>query len=222
MIRRPPRSTLFPYTTLFRSDDAQAVAQREARARQDEARVAGGDRHGDAGAHHGARPRRKRARLARVEVEPGVALAGVAGQGEAPVEALDEDADGGAQRLESARSRSVLTTMSESRRTTSLVSWGRLRMSQSRRSLLMTISSTSVAATASAERGPSRKSARSPNSSPSPSVESVFSTPSNVRLICTVPAWTRNASPLASAPSLKMTSPALHLRRSRSPSVRFL
>src|SRR3712207_8828813 len=28
MIRRPPRSTLFPYTTLFRSDtDAQRVAQ---------------------------------------------------------------------------------------------------------------------------------------------------------------------------------------------------
>src|SRR2546426_8479693 len=26
MIRRPPRSTLFPYTTLFRSDVAQAVA----------------------------------------------------------------------------------------------------------------------------------------------------------------------------------------------------
>src|SRR3712207_8197916 len=25
MIRRPPRSTLFPYTTLFRSDDAQQV-----------------------------------------------------------------------------------------------------------------------------------------------------------------------------------------------------
>src|SRR2546427_1812585 len=24
MIRRPPRSTLFPYTTLFRSDDAEA------------------------------------------------------------------------------------------------------------------------------------------------------------------------------------------------------
>src|SRR3712207_7735084 len=24
MIRRPPRSTLFPYTTLFRSDDAKA------------------------------------------------------------------------------------------------------------------------------------------------------------------------------------------------------
>src|SRR5258706_5472154 len=26
MIRRPPRSTLFPYTTLFRSDEAQHVA----------------------------------------------------------------------------------------------------------------------------------------------------------------------------------------------------
>src|SRR5688572_31534996 len=25
MIRRPPRSTLFPYTTLFRSDDTRAV-----------------------------------------------------------------------------------------------------------------------------------------------------------------------------------------------------
>src|SRR3712207_6958969 len=27
MIRRPPRSTLFPYTTLFRSGQAQAVAR---------------------------------------------------------------------------------------------------------------------------------------------------------------------------------------------------
>src|SRR5687767_15405137 len=26
MIRRPPRSTLFPYTTLFRSDTAQSLA----------------------------------------------------------------------------------------------------------------------------------------------------------------------------------------------------
>src|SRR5258707_10020067 len=26
MIRRPPRSTLFPYTTLFRSDDIQRIA----------------------------------------------------------------------------------------------------------------------------------------------------------------------------------------------------
>src|SRR3712207_7407556 len=29
MIRRPPRSTLFPYTTLFRSLDAHDVAHRE-------------------------------------------------------------------------------------------------------------------------------------------------------------------------------------------------
>src|SRR2546422_4018180 len=28
MIRRPPRSTLFPYTTLFRSDDGVAAGQR--------------------------------------------------------------------------------------------------------------------------------------------------------------------------------------------------
>src|SRR3712207_7706801 len=31
MIRRPPRSTLFPYTTLFRSDDAVFTADREGR-----------------------------------------------------------------------------------------------------------------------------------------------------------------------------------------------
>src|SRR3712207_9192540 len=29
MIRRPPRSTLFPYTTLFRSDDAVTIKQIE-------------------------------------------------------------------------------------------------------------------------------------------------------------------------------------------------
>src|SRR3712207_8124899 len=28
MIRRPPRSTLFPYTTLFRSDDVPVAAER--------------------------------------------------------------------------------------------------------------------------------------------------------------------------------------------------
>src|SRR5258708_30764374 len=33
MIRRPPRSTLFPYTTLFRSDRREAVAQRLLRVR---------------------------------------------------------------------------------------------------------------------------------------------------------------------------------------------
>src|SRR5437660_8663255 len=31
MIRRPPRSTLFPYTTLFRSDDSPAVAGQPSR-----------------------------------------------------------------------------------------------------------------------------------------------------------------------------------------------
>src|SRR3712207_8755011 len=31
MIRRPPRSTLFPYTTLFRSGDEQENAARDAR-----------------------------------------------------------------------------------------------------------------------------------------------------------------------------------------------
>src|SRR5947209_14721998 len=31
MIRRPPRSTLFPYTTLFRSDDTRQVWQQIAR-----------------------------------------------------------------------------------------------------------------------------------------------------------------------------------------------
>src|SRR5260370_16378024 len=30
MIRRPPRSTLFPYTTLFRSDGDRAVVERSA------------------------------------------------------------------------------------------------------------------------------------------------------------------------------------------------
>src|SRR3712207_9384555 len=37
MIRRPPRSTLFPYTTLFRSEGADAVAGAE------EGQVAGDD-----------------------------------------------------------------------------------------------------------------------------------------------------------------------------------
>src|SRR3712207_7760670 len=31
MIRRPPRSTLFPYTTLFRSDDEQALDDQDER-----------------------------------------------------------------------------------------------------------------------------------------------------------------------------------------------
>src|SRR3712207_7000490 len=37
MIRRPPRSTLFPYTTLFRSDpQADQAARRAARRRRDD------------------------------------------------------------------------------------------------------------------------------------------------------------------------------------------
>src|SRR2546430_13531889 len=35
MIRRPPRSTLFPYTTLFRSGKCQPVFQRQPRAGPD-------------------------------------------------------------------------------------------------------------------------------------------------------------------------------------------
>src|SRR3712207_7294675 len=38
MIRRPPRSTLFPYTTLFRSDVAQEVGQLERLAQRDRVR----------------------------------------------------------------------------------------------------------------------------------------------------------------------------------------
>src|SRR3712207_6871552 len=34
MIRRPPRSTLFPYTTLFRSEDQQRQPDRDVRAVQ--------------------------------------------------------------------------------------------------------------------------------------------------------------------------------------------
>src|SRR2546426_3639540 len=34
MIRRPPRSTLFPYTTLFRSDERGAGQEREQAARE--------------------------------------------------------------------------------------------------------------------------------------------------------------------------------------------
>src|SRR3712207_9441435 len=34
MIRRPPRSTLFPYTTLFRSDDGLGIAAQDATGEQ--------------------------------------------------------------------------------------------------------------------------------------------------------------------------------------------
>src|SRR5437016_7216687 len=43
MIRRPPRSTLFPYTTLFRSDQSRPVAELRGQAQ------AAGGRHDPAG-----------------------------------------------------------------------------------------------------------------------------------------------------------------------------
>src|SRR5690349_23579703 len=42
MIRRPPRSTLFPYTTLFRSDQPRALDRRDGHVR-------GSQGHGDGG-----------------------------------------------------------------------------------------------------------------------------------------------------------------------------
>src|SRR3712207_8038328 len=50
MIRRPPRSTLFPYTTLFRSRDARSLVGVPRR----------GGRRGDGGGGHGQRRRRDR------------------------------------------------------------------------------------------------------------------------------------------------------------------
>src|SRR5256886_17367652 len=47
MIRRPPRSTLFPYTTLFRSRGAGALAQDRGHA----FRLSGAHRMGNAGRH---------------------------------------------------------------------------------------------------------------------------------------------------------------------------
>src|SRR2546427_2102224 len=44
MIRRPPRSTLFPYTTLFRSTAQGRVAVRTSRLRQDPVGASGGGR----------------------------------------------------------------------------------------------------------------------------------------------------------------------------------
>src|SRR5947208_6318172 len=59
MIRRPPRSTLFPYTTLFRSRDERAVEQRGQPARKYQRRQEDG--------HAG---KRGAARGERVEVVP--------------------------------------------------------------------------------------------------------------------------------------------------------
>src|SRR6266404_4438050 len=53
MIRRPPRSTLFPYTTLFRSDHGAAIMRVAAERFQ---RLEVMDQRGvDAGLHHGRR-----------------------------------------------------------------------------------------------------------------------------------------------------------------------
>src|SRR3712207_6868602 len=78
MIRRPPRSTLFPYTTLFRSDDRRAP-ERHADDRGDDpdrgadGRRGGGDaehqpeRRGPARGHDDGEPGRNADRLRRSE-----------------------------------------------------------------------------------------------------------------------------------------------------------
>src|SRR3712207_7174656 len=60
MIRRPPRSTLFPYTTLFRSDVDQdpvrsRLLERERHRHQPSVELRDGDLHG--GVHRGQRRR---------------------------------------------------------------------------------------------------------------------------------------------------------------------
>src|SRR3712207_8733446 len=58
MIRRPPRSTLFPYTTLFRSQDRGGGREEQAhRVHQQQAQ--GAARSGGLGRHRAARPRRR-------------------------------------------------------------------------------------------------------------------------------------------------------------------
>src|SRR3712207_8796571 len=49
MIRRPPRSTLFPYTTLFRSLSAKRTSAREGGRNDGRERAYGGWERGDAG-----------------------------------------------------------------------------------------------------------------------------------------------------------------------------
>src|SRR2546426_10127010 len=66
MIRRPPRSTLFPYTTLFRSRPAGGGGPR---ARRGGTRL---ERRGRGGGDAGAGPRRRAARGCRVRQGPGV------------------------------------------------------------------------------------------------------------------------------------------------------
>src|SRR3712207_9437422 len=77
MIRRPPRSTLFPYTTLFRSEDSRADedavgaelhAERRVGRRRDPARGEGDDRQ-TAVLRHPADKLERRAHLLRLGVE---------------------------------------------------------------------------------------------------------------------------------------------------------
>src|SRR3712207_8275881 len=65
MIRRPPRSTLFPYTTLFRSDrDGDAEARRErAQARRADVCSGAGEAAGPGGRRRSVRLDRKSTRL---------------------------------------------------------------------------------------------------------------------------------------------------------------
>src|SRR5437764_11299592 len=63
MIRRPPRSTLFPYTTLFRSQRVGRSRAKRARDRRDEAVVLPRCADGDAQAAGASGPDRKSTRL---------------------------------------------------------------------------------------------------------------------------------------------------------------
>src|SRR3712207_8117116 len=61
MIRRPPRSTLFPYTTLFRSDPQTSAGQPAHQGVEDDVALRAGDRVGpgdlEQGGAHRAAPR---------------------------------------------------------------------------------------------------------------------------------------------------------------------
>src|SRR2546430_13204972 len=59
MIRRPPRSTLFPYTTLFRSQDVRGRRSHHHAPGRTHAQVSCARREGRRGAGVGSRPARK-------------------------------------------------------------------------------------------------------------------------------------------------------------------
>src|SRR2546422_10921605 len=80
MIRRPPRSTLFPYTTLFRSGPLLARALRRLGRRRREPRLAPSAAVADGGERCGAAPRtdrrlgRQRSALATIRLAAGIDL----------------------------------------------------------------------------------------------------------------------------------------------------